>query len=218
MNIYRKIYEMNYGPIPKDKHGRTYEIHHIDGDHNNNNISNLKCVSIEEHYAIHYAQGDWAACLLISDRMNVSPLEKSKLAKEQFKNGLNPFIDFLSQKQLSERSSKANRTRVNNKTHNFLGDKNPSHDRVKNGTHNWQDREKARERQLIKILDGSHNLPGKNHHQHDCTIYEFIHVDTKQIVKMTRNELIKKYNVSSQNLYHVIKGNRKRANGWSLNS
>jgi hypothetical protein len=36
MNIYRKIYEQNYGHIPKDSAGRTYEIHHIDGNHKNN--------------------------------------------------------------------------------------------------------------------------------------------------------------------------------------
>lgn len=53
---YRKIYEQHYGPIPKDSDGRTYEIHHIDGDHSNNDPSNLKCVSIQEHYDIHHSQ------------------------------------------------------------------------------------------------------------------------------------------------------------------
>lgn len=32
---YRRIYEQHYGPIPKDEQGRSYEIHHIDGNHNN---------------------------------------------------------------------------------------------------------------------------------------------------------------------------------------
>jgi hypothetical protein len=54
---YRKIYEKIKGPIPKG-----YEIHHIDGNHNNNDIDNLKCVSIQEHYEIHKKQGDWGAC------------------------------------------------------------------------------------------------------------------------------------------------------------
>lgn len=43
MTIYRKIYENHFGPIPKDKDGRSYEIHHIDGNRKNNEISNLKC-------------------------------------------------------------------------------------------------------------------------------------------------------------------------------
>ncbi len=31
MTIYRKLWEINYGEIPKDEFGRTYEIHHLDG-------------------------------------------------------------------------------------------------------------------------------------------------------------------------------------------
>jgi len=52
---YRKIYEQYYGPIPRDEQGRSYEIHHIDGNHSNNDPTNLKCVSIQEHYDIHYS-------------------------------------------------------------------------------------------------------------------------------------------------------------------
>ena len=79
--IYRKIWEQNYGKIPLDENGRTYEIHHIDGNNNNNNIENLKCLSIEEHYRIHYEQENWIACLRMSSRMNISSEEKSLLAK-----------------------------------------------------------------------------------------------------------------------------------------
>ena len=61
---HRKIYEQYHGiKIPEDM-----EIHHIDGTHTNNDISNLKLVTWQEHYNIHYSQGDWAACLLISGR------------------------------------------------------------------------------------------------------------------------------------------------------
>lgn len=72
---YRKIYEENNGPIPKG-----YEIHHIDGNRKNNDIENLICVSIEEHYNIHKSQGDWGACRKILKRMNMSEEEKSKLS------------------------------------------------------------------------------------------------------------------------------------------
>lgn len=57
-NYYRKIWEDAYGPIPKDDQGRSYEIHHIDGNRNNNELSNLMCVSIEDHIKIHTNQGD----------------------------------------------------------------------------------------------------------------------------------------------------------------
>jgi hypothetical protein len=68
---YRKIWEQNYGKIPKDTKGRTYEIHHIDGNHNNNDITNLKCVTIEEHYKLHYENGDYGACVMIAKRMEL---------------------------------------------------------------------------------------------------------------------------------------------------
>jgi hypothetical protein len=75
MKNYRKIWENHYGEIPVDNLGRSYEIHHIDGNRENNNISNLKAVSLQEHYDIHKSQGDWAACKLIAERLNLS-LEK----------------------------------------------------------------------------------------------------------------------------------------------
>lgn len=53
---YRKLWESTNGPIPKDERGITYDIHHIDGDRTNNNIENLLCVSVEEHYQIHLKQ------------------------------------------------------------------------------------------------------------------------------------------------------------------
>lgn len=53
---YRKIWEDVNGPIPTDEFGRSYEIHHKDGNRKNNCLSNLICVSLEEHYEIHSKQ------------------------------------------------------------------------------------------------------------------------------------------------------------------
>ena len=78
---HRLIYENHYGSIPVDEDGRSYEIHHIDGNHNNNSPENLHCVSIKEHYDIHFKQGDLKACLIMSQRMKLTPAEKSRLAK-----------------------------------------------------------------------------------------------------------------------------------------
>lgn len=51
---YRKIWEEHNGQkIPKGHH-----IHHIDGNKKNNSPENLQCCSPEEHWLIHYIQGD----------------------------------------------------------------------------------------------------------------------------------------------------------------
>jgi hypothetical protein len=108
---YRRIYEKVYGKIPKDSDGRSYEIHHIDGNHHNNDISNLKAVTIHEHYQIHLIQEDWDACLAMLRRMSVSPTE------------------------IGEMSRKAQKKRVAAGTHNLLGKNNPVHKKIADGTH-----------------------------------------------------------------------------------
>lgn len=51
---YRKIWEQfNNKQIPNG-----YHIHHLDGNKENNDPSNLVCLSPEEHWDIHHKQGD----------------------------------------------------------------------------------------------------------------------------------------------------------------
>jgi hypothetical protein len=76
---YRKIWENIFGEIPKDKDGRSFEIHHKDGNRNNNSKDNLMCISIKEHYDIHYQQGDFGACVLIAKRMDMPSDYLSKI-------------------------------------------------------------------------------------------------------------------------------------------
>ena len=94
--IYRRIYEQCHGPIPKDEDGRTYDIHHIDGDTENNHPSNLIALSIREHYAVHKAQGDYGACWKISAKLKLTVGEFSDLARlravARVTNGTHPFL------------------------------------------------------------------------------------------------------------------------------
>lgn len=76
---YRKIYEEHYGPIPIDDNNRTYEIHHIDGNRENNSPDNLIALSIKEHYDLHYKQGDYGACVMIAKRMKLPSDHISKI-------------------------------------------------------------------------------------------------------------------------------------------
>jgi hypothetical protein len=136
---YRKIYEQHFGTIPKDNNGHSYEIHHIDGNHSNNNITNLICVSIQEHYVIHYAQGDWAACLRIASRANIPSVEVSFTAsmtgqtRNKNPNYINPF------KKRSDGSS-------------------VSSDRATDGTHHYLKRDDGTSMSSDRVLSGLHNF------------------------------------------------------------
>jgi K+-sensing histidine kinase KdpD len=79
---YRKIWEKHFGSIPEDELGRKYEIHHIDGDRKNNDIGNLKCLSIREHYNLHKEQGDWMACYRIRMRLSLTKEEQLELNRK----------------------------------------------------------------------------------------------------------------------------------------
>jgi hypothetical protein len=130
---YRKIYENHFGSIPKDEDGRTYDIHHIDGNHNNNDISNLIAVSITEHFKIHESQNDWGICLSMLKRMKVDPKVRTEIARKhalkQLANGTHNFLNPATR-------------------HNYpKGELHPIHKRTKNGenpfskersSHNWK--------------------------------------------------------------------------------
>ena len=46
--LHRAVWEFYKGKIPKG-----YHVHHIDGDIDNNDISNLECISAREHLSMH---------------------------------------------------------------------------------------------------------------------------------------------------------------------
>jgi hypothetical protein len=82
MSKYRSIWIKHHGPIPKDCMGRPYDIHHIDGNRQNNSINNLIAIPIHIHYAIHYEQKDWMAAHALSLRMQMSEEDRSDIIKK----------------------------------------------------------------------------------------------------------------------------------------
>lgn len=132
--FYRRFYEKHYGPIPKDSSGRSYEIHHIDGNCNNNNITNLIAVSIQEHYDIHSAQGDWIECRSIAQRMDLAPEIISELSR---KHALQQVTENRHPWQGSEKTRELNLKRVAAGTHNWLGG-DATRKQIENGTHTSQ--------------------------------------------------------------------------------
>ena len=152
---YRRIYEQHFGSIPVDEQGRKYEIHHIDGDHTNNDPSNLTAINIAEHYKIHYNQGDWYACYLIAIRMKLSPNTISRLSSltqlRRIAEGNHPFLDIE-----SKRASVLKR--VADGTHNLLGSRNPVHRLVAEGKHHLQGGDIQRRNNQKRITEGTHNF------------------------------------------------------------
>lgn len=130
---YIRIWEDAHGPIPRDSTGRKMEIHHRDGNKNNNTLENLQLVTIQEHYEIHLSQKDYAACQLIAIRMNMSSEEISYFARE------------------------AQIKKVKDGTHHLLG---PSFNkkRVENGNHHWLDGTKSSQTQIALIESGKHHF------------------------------------------------------------
>lgn len=160
---YRKIYEEHYGPIPKG-----YHIHHIDGNHENNDISNLAAMPVKEHYDTHYEQGDYGACWAMyrCGHLSLSPDERSELSRKNalkmVEDGTNPFLD-------GEASSKRAKERVKNGTHNLLKKNDGSEkarkralDRVEAGTHNFLDGEISKRSNRKRIEDRTHHFLKEN--------------------------------------------------------
>ena len=133
----RTVYETHFGTVPVDNCGRVYEIHHTDGNWRNDSPSNLVALSIEEHYDIHFKQGDYRACTLIGKKMNISKDQISHLAslsaKKQVKEGVHNFLGGAIQ-------SSTNKRRVADGSHQFLGGqivRDTNKKRIENGTHHF---------------------------------------------------------------------------------
>jgi hypothetical protein len=193
---YRKIYENHHGPIPHDDEGRRYEIHHKDGDDENNDPSNLVALTIQEHYDLHYDQGDYFECYMImNQRMSKSPEELSRLATlnnlKRVKEGTHPLVSGEIQSKTQLRLWKE------------LGENHP-----------------LAKAQRQRIEEGTHHLQktGADHPSYDSTEYSFVNTKTGERVTMPRNDFLKKYNLHSGSVSDMVNNKRgvQSVDGWKL--
>jgi hypothetical protein len=213
--IYRKVYELNYGKIPKDSDGRTYEIHHIDGNSNNNDPSNLVALSIEDHMKTHYEQGDFGAAFVIAKRMGM-PSE-----------------------EISEISKKSVRKQIEDGTHNFqkTGKDHHSYDHTLHkfeNVHTGEVVEMTRgefKDKFLMISSGtlSSLILGRKRTYNGWKMYGketspeyrvhiFENIHTGEVVQMMRKDFVKLYNLNSGHITQLIKRNpkTKSVKGWII--
>lgn len=189
--VYRRIYTQHHGEIPIDEDGKSYDIHHIDGDHTNNNPSNLVALSMKDHYELHKNQGDFGAARLIAIKMKLSKEEIASVSRDSAK--------------------KDNARRLAEGSHHFLGGDiqgQTSRERVKDGSHNFLKRADgtslSQEVQNKKVKEGTHHFLGINNPKYDHTVYHFKNIATGEEVWLTRNELFKRYGLRRPGIMRIV--------------
>ena len=194
---YRKIYEDHFGPIPIEPNGRSYEIHHRDGNSNNNDPMNLVALSLQEHYDIHYQQEDYLACRFIAGKLGKSPDEMFSLR------------------------SRAERKKVADKSHNLLKRSDGSSvtgDRVKIGNHPFLTRPDGTSLSKDRVTAGTNPFAfkGKAHPKYLPTIYRFKNKLTGEIIDATYYDFRSRFNLDPSNLRRILSDPSKSTLGWQV--
>lgn len=219
---YRKIYESHFGPIPLDDEGRPYHIHHRDGNRDNNSIDNLQCVSIEDHYDIHRAQGDWAAAAFLASKMS---------------------LDFATISELSRKTQLNLSSNGNHHWQNRGGDDETiySFENVSTGEVVHLTQFEFRRSYGLESIDVSQLVngrrqiargwkihgkkirkrvyaKGKSHPSYDPTVHNFENINSGMIESLSMLDLSEKYNIGIGGIREMVRGNEcyRTYRGWRL--
>lgn len=183
---YRKIYERHHGPIPKEDNGRSYEVHHIDGDHSNNEPLNLVAITLQEHYDIHYSQGDYGACRLMAiQRMNKTPEEISEICRlhqlQRVENGTHTLLKRPDGTSVT--SDRVNHPDYVNSFSTRPDGTNVTSDRTLMGLNPWSKRPDGSSVASDKVSDGTHLWVQDGYHTelNKWMISQGLHASQKKI-------------------------------------
>ena len=189
---YRKIYKNHYGEIPKDKNGRSYHIHHKDGRRTNNSPDNLVALSLQDHYDVHYSQGDWAAAMYLAALLKVDPSEiKNIRSRQQMKTGAEHHRYGIPHTESVKEHLRQTQ----------LGTKKPGTSKAHKG--------KVRPKHSLSIS-------GKSNGRYDHTLKDWKNLESGQVVSMTRSEFIKMTGAKEASVSGLIHGRSKSCSGWTL--
>ena len=145
----------NYVTIWEKYHGKklpsNMEIHHIDGNRQNNQVNNLMAVTIQEHLEIHKRQNDYGAVQAILMRMNMTSEQRellrkcaSKHQKKLLRKGEHNFQ--IPKKERIKRSKKIMAERIKETGIAFLGIK----DTIKNAKNARSNLSRKKELEMMK--------------------------------------------------------------------
>jgi len=242
---YRKIYELYYGYIPKDDTGRSFDIHHVDGDRTNNSILNLVALSIQDHYDVHYIQGDYGACLRIAAKMKKTQEELSLLSKiyaqERIKNGTHPFQNSEIQRKNAQKYNGKNLLQGTHPFQRIDFQKQVQKERIKNGTHHFLSKNKLQQKLLSEGRHSSQNQEikkkmkeyfleryslGKHPMQNPKIVSKVVEKNSKEWIISDSNDNVihvknlakfcKENNLSAGSMSQVASGKRKHYKGYTV--
>jgi hypothetical protein len=154
-SVHRTLYKKWHGTIPTDELGRTYDIHHKDGNHENNSMENLIAIPIQEHYDIHYHNQDYSACALIGCRMKMPVGEISRLTSLAAQKRVADRTHHWLTEEHSNNVKESIKQRVNNGTYHMLGgeiQKKFQLKRSQNKMHQWN----GSQHNYDKLKNGTH--------------------------------------------------------------
>lgn len=202
----RKEWIRHNGALEKDSDGRSYEVHHIDGDYTNNHISNLISLSIHEHYEIHYWQGDWAACHAIAQRGIVSVEERSRLGKLAAKRGNNHYrfdhnIYNFKHRDTQEEFTGTRAEFIKTYSLEFTNVALLVKHKVKT-VKGWM------------LLENFEKNIYRPYAYAPTKEYQFKNTNTNEIVTGTRKYMAEHHDLSTSKTLELIKGTRRQHKGW----
>ena len=215
----RKLWIKHHGPISQDEFGLPFEIHHTDGNPFNNVIENLVCLSVHEHYEIHFWQNDWAACGLILGKLQASPQDIKEMCRlaGEMRSGANhqnydPSIHRLRNCQTGE-ILEANRYELRELIGACARDIDRLLRRVRKTTRGWE------------IDDGSPHRPPTPPKpskakviRPSLPIRRWRHRTTDVVIEASRRELAKTYELDVRKLSRVERGKEGSHRGWEIDT